>query len=136
MTPEPEHDPARPTGMISAPRHLGPSLVVSALFMLMLTACASTDGTSGTPGSATPSSSPPAPSPTGSEKLMTLTGEVGEGVEAGCTILTSGDRVYELQGSGVRSLSGTVTVTGHVLHNVMSICQQGTPFRVVEVKMS
>jgi hypothetical protein len=136
MTPEPEHDPVRPTGMISPPRHLGPSVAVSALFVLMLTACASTDGPAGSPGSATPSSSPPVPSPTssGSEKLMTLTGEVGEGVEAGCTILTSGDQVYELQGSGVKSLSGTVTVTGHVLHNVMSICQQGTPFRVVEVK--
>jgi hypothetical protein len=140
MTPEPERDCARPNAMVSSSRRLGTSLTVGALLVsvLVLTACAGTDGAAGSPGSASPSPSPsssaPVPDPT--EKLMTLTGTVGEGVEAGCTILTSGDQVYELQGSGVGSLRGTVTVTGHVLHNVMTICQQGTPFRVVEVKAS
>jgi hypothetical protein len=126
--------------MTSPPRHLGSSLAVGALLvgLLMLTACASTDGRAGSPGPATPSSSPPSPVPTGSgeEEPMTLTGEVGPGVETGCTILTSGDQVYELQGTGVSSLSGTVTVKGHVLHGVLTICQQGTPFRVVEVTRS
>jgi hypothetical protein len=139
MTPEPERDSVRPTAMVSSTRHLGTSLAVGALLagVLVLTSCAGTDGTPGSPSpSPSPSSSAPVPGPTGpdDEKLMTLTGTVGEGVEAGCTILTSGDQVYELQGSGVGSLRGTVTVTGHVLDNVMTICQQGTPFRVVEVK--
>jgi hypothetical protein len=124
--------------MNSSPRQLGPSLALSALLVsvLVLTACASTDGPAGTPGPASPSSSPPPPSPTlpAGAKLMTLTGEVGAGIEAGCTILTAGDKVYELQGTAVKSLRGTVTVTGHVLHNVMTICQQGTPFRVTEVE--
>jgi hypothetical protein len=147
MTPEPERGPARPTDMISSPRHLlprqlGTSLALGVLLVsvLGLTACARTDDPAGSPGPASPSTPPSssAPAPTGSagEKLMTLTGTVGEGVEAGCTILTAGDQVYELQGANIRSLKGTVTVTGHVLHNVMTICQQGTPFRVVEVKTS
>jgi hypothetical protein len=143
MTPEPRRAADRPTGMISLPRHPGPSLVLLPLLVgvLVLSACAATDGSAGTPAvpsSTPPAGSPPAPTPTvpAGGKLMTLTGEVSAGVEAGCTILTAGDRVYELQGGAVRELSGTVTVTGHVLHNVMTICQQGTPFRVVDVKTS
>jgi hypothetical protein len=63
-----------------------------------------------------------------------LRGTVGPGVEAGCTILTAGDKVYELQGTVARSLRpGTVTVKGYVLHGVLTFCQQGTPFHVVEV---
>jgi hypothetical protein len=70
-----------------------------------------------------------------SEKLVTLRGTVSSGVEAGCTILTAGDTVYELQGPAVANLrSGTVVVHGYTVEGMMTTCQQGTPFRVLEVR--
>ena len=69
-----------------------------------------------------------------SDNLVTLRGTVSPGVEAGCTILTAGDRVYELQGPAVANLRhGAVAVHGYTVEGLMTICQQGTPFRVLEV---
>jgi hypothetical protein len=59
---------------------------------------------------------------------MTLTGTVVPGVEAGCLLLDG----YLLLG-GPREVihaGARVTVTGHVRPDVLTICQQGTPFVV------
>jgi hypothetical protein len=122
---EPEHVRDRPI----------PMRLVLLLSLLFLVACGSTEP----PG--TPATTPPpattAPAPGGpvdpSEKLVTLRGTMSAGVETGCTILTADDRVYELQGSVVASLRpGPVVVHGYTLEGMMTTCQQGTPFRVVE----
>jgi hypothetical protein len=70
-----------------------------------------------------------------SAKIVTLHGSVSPGVEAGCTILTAGDKVYELQGPAVATLrTGAVVVRGYEVEGLMTICQQGTPFRVLEIR--
>jgi hypothetical protein len=116
---------------------------ILAVAVLLLAACGSPDGPAGgatgspsPPRSApTPSPGSPAADPSGTGPTMTLHGTVGAGVEAGCTVLTSGDRVYELMGNDVRGLHGrTVTVQGYVVKGMLTICQQGTPFRVVQVE--
>ena len=61
-------------------------------------------------------------------RLMTLTGTVAPGVEAGCLLLDN----YLLLG-GARDVvypGARVTVTGRVRSGLMTICQQGTPFVV------
>ena len=75
-------------------------------------------GTSGTPGG-TPGSKP---------GRLTLTGTVRPGVEADCLLLQG----YLLVG-GPRDLlhgGGRVKVTGRVQPDLMTTCQQGTPFVV------
>src|SRR5262249_32008199 len=85
---------------------------------------------SAAPSSATPGSEPPgagpssaAPSslaPTGGVSRagdeMTLTGELQEGVEAGCVLLRTGDKLYLLVGGDRSRMQGStsskVTVTG------------------------
>jgi len=69
---------------------------------------------------------------------MTLTGELQEGVEAGCTLLRTGGQLYLLIG-GDRSkmqgnASGKVTVVGKPAPGLMTTCQQGTPFQVREMR--
>lgn len=64
----------------------------------------------------------------------TLTGQVEEGVEAGCTILRTNDgRNFTLVGrvEGLLDLAGPVTVRGRVDPELMSHCMQG-PIFVVE----
>lgn len=71
--------------------------------------------------------------PTGTP--TTLTGEVGDGVEAGCTILRTHDgHVYTLTGAveGLAS-AGPVTVRGRVDPELASHCMQGPVFVVSEV---
>jgi hypothetical protein len=119
--------------MTTSSRRLGLALVLS---LLVLAACGS-DGTNGDTGTPSPSTSPTSSTPSGSPSrpMTTLRGTVGPGVEGGCTILTAGDRVYELLGAPVKGLRpGSVTVVGYVAEGVMTFCQQGTPFRVVEVR--
>lgn len=65
---------------------------------------------------------------------MTLTGQVVEGVEAGCRLLNN---YLLLPGPGINRDSfapgATVTVRGRVEEGMMTTCQQGTPFVVSEV---
>jgi hypothetical protein len=94
------------------------------------------------PGRPVPSRLPPIPatpvppSPTGD---LTLTGTVVEGVEANCLLLDSPAGSYLLLAQpGVdRSLfrvGARITVRGRVGADIMTTCQQGTPFMVVEVR--
>ncbi|MCW6008033.1 hypothetical protein K1W54_26330 [Micromonospora sp. CPCC 205371] len=69
---------------------------------------------------------------------MTLTGTVVGGVESGCKLLSSGGVNYLLLPSGGVSdadipVGAQVTVRGRPQPDVMTTCQQGTPFRVTEV---
>lgn len=69
---------------------------------------------------------------------MTLTGRIVEGVESGCKLLSSGRVNYLLLPSGDVSdadipVGAQVTVRGRPQPDVMTTCQQGTPFTVTEV---
>lgn len=67
---------------------------------------------------------------------ITITGTPTEGVENGCIVMQSGATLYLLLG-GDRSIlmSGRpVEVRGTPDPGLMTTCQQGTPFRVTEVK--
>jgi hypothetical protein len=78
----------------------------------------------------------PSVSPSGGSTAgeMTLTGQIVEGVEAGCRLL---DDYLLLPGPGVSRddirAGLTVTVRGRVERGMMTTCQQGTPFIVTEV---
>ncbi len=93
---------------------------------------------SGSPTSGGPSvsfSEPPGKvSP--SAGAITITGTPTEGVESGCIVMQAGDTLYLLLG-GDRSalMSGApVQVRGTPDPGLMTTCQQGTPFRVTDVK--
>ena len=64
--------------------------------------------------------------------LRTLTGTVQAGVEPGCLLLdgfllVGGDR------SVIRA-GARITVTGEVVADLMTTCQQGTPMRVTSAQ--
>jgi hypothetical protein len=94
------------------------------------------------PGSS-PSSFPPSdlrpPSASASKYPpgeLTLTGTPEEGVEAGCIVMRSNGVVYQLVGGDRQMLlSGRpVVVRGTPNPGLISICQQGTPLQVSEVR--
>ncbi|WP_412541957.1 hypothetical protein R8Z50_05285 [Longispora sp. K20-0274] len=67
---------------------------------------------------------------------MTVTGTVEDGVEQGCTVLRTPVGVFLLLG-GDRTLIGEgnrVTVRGRAEPDLLTTCQQGTPFHVLEVR--
>jgi hypothetical protein len=84
------------------------------------------------------------PSPTPEEDLtvppsgkpgatVTLTGTVTAGVESGCHLLTSGGTTYVLVGGPVTD-GQRVRIEGTVEKDLMTTCQQGTPFRITRVE--
>lgn len=111
---------------------VGPLLGAGMLTML-LTAC----GSSGTPqqsatssiGSSTPSSVPAG--------ITTVQGTVTKGVENGCVVLVdaSGAVVANLQGWDLQAhpFGSPVEVTGTFEPDLMTTCQQGTPFEASSV---
>lgn len=115
-----------------------------------LVACAGgSDGSDASPSAPAPtptapaSSAPPASSPPpgpvsptpppGTE--ITLSGQVVEGVEAGCKLLDTGSEQYLLTGDAAEELriGDTATVRGRERPDLLSTCQQGIPFEVAEV---
>ncbi len=65
---------------------------------------------------------------------ITVTGTVADGVESGCVILRADGEVYLLLG-GDRSAFGDgarVTVRGRPNPDLLTTCQQGIPFQVIE----
>ena len=142
--------------MIAA--RLVPALAAGAIAAALLAGCAGTGSDTATPGgsmSSSPSASPsepvpPSPSPSPSSTLrstggasaaadeVTLTGVLQEGVEAGCTLLRTGDGLYLLLGGDRSKMQGStssrVTVVGKPATGVMTTCQQGTPFQVREMR--
>ncbi|MGC4804401.1 hypothetical protein [Micromonospora sp. DT233] len=87
---------------------------------------------------ATPTTAVPAPSSSGKPSAgpsrppgpgaTTLTGTVEAGVEPGCRMLSG----YQLIGGpdDVLTAGARVVVTGHAKADMMTTCQQGTPFVV------
>ncbi|BCJ66423.1 hypothetical protein GCM10009779_55380 [Polymorphospora rubra] len=63
--------------------------------------------------------------------LMTLTGTVTAGVEPGCFLL---DGYLLVGGTPTVRAGARVTVTGRVQADMMTTCQQGTPFVVETVE--
>jgi hypothetical protein len=93
------------------------------------------------PGPRPSSAVPPPLGPTGGVSPigeLTLTGELQEGVEPGCVVLRTGDKLYVLIGGDRSKMQGStsskVTVTGKPEPGLMTTCQQGTPFRVTEMR--
>jgi hypothetical protein len=78
---------------------------------------------------------PPMPSPSpGAEE--TITGQLIEGVEAGCVLLrTDAGAEYLLLGEQVDELriGSTVTVRGYADPGAVTTCMQGVPFYLQEV---
>jgi hypothetical protein len=133
------------------------STAIAAVVLLgsLLAGCAGSGGGPETGGSTVPSSSsspsasgqpslppswralpPPTPSKTIGPGETTLSGNLEEGVEAGCVVLRVGDKLYNLLGADptrLRARGGPVTVKGKVATGIMTTCQQGTPFQVSEV---
>ncbi|WP_433051306.1 hypothetical protein [Dactylosporangium sp. CS-033363] len=74
----------------------------------------------------------------GSEQpLVSVRGTVKDGVEPGCVLLSATDsKTYLLLGGDRAALKSgsTVTVYGKPEPDMMSTCQQGTPFRVSRVE--
>ena len=116
------------------------SLLLAGLF---LAGCGGTDsGSDSGSGSSSSSSETGGPSVSSSDPSgksspgITITGTPTEGVENGCIVMQSGATLYLLLG-GDRSvlMSGRpVVVRGTPDPGLMTTCQQGTPFRVTEVK--
>jgi hypothetical protein len=87
--------------------------------------------------SAVPSLAPSlAPSRPAAASGMSISGEVVEGVEAGCLLLKTPDTLYLLVGGDRAALQvgKRVTVVGTPQPGLMSTCQQGSPFQVVSVR--
>lgn len=88
--------------------------------------------------SISPSAFPPGNDPTGKypSGVITITGTPTEGVENGCIVMQSGDTLYLLLGAepGALMTGRPVVVRGTPEPGLMTTCQQGTPFRVTEVR--
>ena len=120
----------------------------------LVSACAT--GRSESPGGTVSSSSTPSERRTGNRSMppgfpvtplppttpeksvqpgeLTMTGEVEEGVEHGCLLMTYGSKKYLLLGGdrNVIKAGARVTVRGRPNPDLLSYCQQGTPFEVAE----
>lgn len=113
------------------------------LFALLAAGCATTGSGSGAPPPTTsapttsaptasaPTAGAPTTSPPGAASL-TVDGVIEKGVEPGCLVLRAGPKSYLLQGAEATGapVAVPVRVTGELLDNVASYCQQGTPFQV------
>lgn len=127
---------------------LAAALAALTLAAVTLAACADQPGdpeptppaipVSPSPSPSLPSPEPPVPpvpsTPPVGTGLTTLTGEVTEGVEAGCMLLRTSSGDYLLLGETDELRYGqTATVRGRAQPDLATICQQGTPFQVTEV---
>ena len=67
---------------------------------------------------------------------MEIEGTVEAGVEAGCLILTANGKTYNLVGGDptVLKVGARVVVRGEEQPDLVTMCQQGIPFRVVEAR--
>ena len=115
------------------------------LAVALLAACADTGATEGEAGPTTtpetlptaPTTTPPTTAPGSPGKSqITATGTLRDGVEPGCLLLHADQgTVYLLVGGDRRQLraGGRIQVTGRVVPDLLSTCQQGEPLRVGSV---
>jgi hypothetical protein len=90
------------------------------------------------PPATTTTTTPPAPTSAGpptAGPTVTVDGVVEKGVEPGCLVLRAGSTSYLLQGAVASSapVAVPVRVSGQLLDNVASYCQQGTPIEVSSI---
>jgi hypothetical protein len=91
-------------------------------------------------GEPAPTATAPAQPPAGSSAAtsdISVTGQVEQGVEAGCLLLRTDGKSYLLVGGdrNILKAGSTVTVRGHVITGTMSHCMQGQPFQVSEARL-
>jgi hypothetical protein len=67
---------------------------------------------------------------------ITVVGVIEEGVEHGCTILRSGEALYQLIGSTdpLIVIGARLSVTGKPNPGLVTTCQQGLPLQVTAVR--
>jgi len=124
----------------------------AALLLLLIAGCANAGTQAGAPAPAASSPAPASseivdlPLPSTSAKprkpvagTQTITGTVASGVEPGCLVLESGGASYLLifDDEAMRSdapAGKKVTLVGQTAPDMMSTCQQGTPFVVGAVR--
>jgi hypothetical protein len=84
----------------------------------------------------TVASAPPSMQPGPSGSTVALRGTIHDGVEPGCVLLTTDAKTYLLIGGDKSMLkSGAqVTVYGVEQKDLMTTCQQGTPFKVSRIE--
>lgn len=73
----------------------------------------------------------------GANAAMTITGTIEPGVESGCLVMTYEGTVYGIFGRFDKSVvraGAEVTLHGHLDREMISFCQQGTPFVVEEAE--
>ncbi|SDE56800.1 hypothetical protein [Glycomyces harbinensis] len=73
----------------------------------------------------------------GSDSQTTISGTVASGVETGCLVLEHNGTLYGIYGSFDSSVvyaGATVTLHGKVEADMMTTCQQGTPFVVEDAE--
>ncbi len=92
------------------------------------------------PGEVPPLTNAPVPPGAGQTggKVSELTGTVEAGVESGCLVLTDADGAVLANLIGLDAATtpvGTeVVVTGQFQQDLMTTCQQGSPFEVTSVR--
>jgi hypothetical protein len=104
---------------------------------LTATPSSGTGGRGPTPSESFRLTSPPTTPKSAPTSVMTLRGQVDDGVESGCTILRSDNGVvYLLLGGdrGVLIAGGRVEVVGTPQPGLLTTCQQGTPFEVASAR--
>ncbi|BBH66555.1 hypothetical protein ACTI_32400 [Actinoplanes sp. OR16] len=121
------------------------SVVPVALLLALSAGCANNSGTSTEPGAPAPlesavttAPSTPVEDPSLPSKdaggSTTLTGTVTEGVEPGCLLLDGHLLIFnDAAQKGSVKAGDQVTVTGKADKDLMTTCQQGTPFKVSSV---
>jgi hypothetical protein len=125
-------------------RRVAAALVLASSALLAAGCGTSGTGSGGGPGSGSGGAPPPAtttaPAPTSAAPptdgpTVTVDGVVERGVEPGCLVLRAGTESYLLQGAKASSapVAVPVRVSGQILLNVASYCQQGTPLEVSTV---
>jgi hypothetical protein len=108
------------------------------LTITMVPGCGQPSSPSG--GTVPPSSSGPVTGPSGSPSASaeaTIRGRVEEGVEAGCIVLRGDDGVTYLLLGGDRALlvaGSRLEVVGQLEPDLVTTCQQGTPFTMVRAR--
>ena len=116
-------------------------LCVLVLFAMVAAGCAAGSQTSGAPPSGEESTIPNFPPPSkpagspSSQDVIEITGVVETGVEHGCTMLRTAGELYQLTGSTDPLIrpGARLTVRGRPRPDLLTTCQQGVPFQVIEV---
>jgi hypothetical protein len=108
------------------------------LLALLAAGCANPGSGPGSAATTVPSStgSAPVPSPPPTDgPTVTVDGVVEHGVEPGCLVLRAGAKSYLLQGAEASGapVAVPVRVSGELVQNVASYCQQGTPLQVASI---